>query len=368
MRRVHVQGVGRLPPAVRNVPSYATGPAWDEPQWSVAGPDGPELLTPAALDEAEMVQAVTAAALADAGLSRDDVGFICSGSNDYHQGRPFSFVMALDGVGCWPPKRESHVEMDGAFALYEAWVRLQHGDVDVALVYAYGRSSLGPTDEVLSLQLDPYFLAPLGPPPIALAGLQAQALVDAGLATEADFAAVVARAWRAAADDLYTSVSAELVEDRMLLHPAVASPLRAHDQASFADGAAAVVLVAEGAGPAIEGIAHCIDPMDFGTRDLTTSRSARLAHAAAGGGIPEVAELHLRFSPEALILRDALGLEEALVDPTGGTLPSDVPMVSGLTRVIAATEHVRGGAGRALAHCTAGPCLQQNLVTLLVAP
>ena len=36
----------------------------------------------------------------------------------------------LDAIGAWPPKRDSHVEMDGAWALYEAWLRLQHGDID----------------------------------------------------------------------------------------------------------------------------------------------------------------------------------------------------------------------------------------------
>ena len=39
-------------------------------------------------------------------------------------------------VGVWPPIQESHVEMDGAWALYEAWVKLQLGEIDTALVYA----------------------------------------------------------------------------------------------------------------------------------------------------------------------------------------------------------------------------------------
>ena len=33
--------------------------------------------------------------------------------------------------------------MDGAWALYEAWVLLQEGEIDAALVYCFGRSSLG---------------------------------------------------------------------------------------------------------------------------------------------------------------------------------------------------------------------------------
>ena len=92
--------------------------------------------------EAELVQAVVSGALQDAGLHLKQIGFFCSGSCDYVMGRPFSFVLALDGIAPWPPASESHVEMDGAFALYEAWVHLQMGHLDTALVYSFGKTSL----------------------------------------------------------------------------------------------------------------------------------------------------------------------------------------------------------------------------------
>ena len=122
----------------------------------------PNVLRDVDHDETESVRVVTTQALAAAGVSKADVGFYCSGSNDYVMGRPFSFAMAIDGLGAWPPVRESHVEMDGAWALYEAWVALQCGDFDVALVYAFGRSSLCNMNQVHGLELDPYTLAPLG--------------------------------------------------------------------------------------------------------------------------------------------------------------------------------------------------------------
>ena len=86
--------------------------------------------------------------------------------------------------------------MDGAWALYEAWVKLQLGDVDTALVYCYGKSAPGPLHEVLSRQLDPYHVAPLWPDAISLAALQARALLDAGKAREEDFCEVAARSRR----------------------------------------------------------------------------------------------------------------------------------------------------------------------------
>ena len=115
------------------------------------------------------------------GLSQTEIGFTCSGSSDFLAGQAFSFVQTLDAVGAFPPISESHVEMDGAFALYEAWVKLQIGDVDTALVYGYGKPSAGSVRDVLALQLDPYYLAPLWPDAHALAALQARLLLDSGL-------------------------------------------------------------------------------------------------------------------------------------------------------------------------------------------
>lgn len=124
--------------------------------------------------------------LSQVDIDRHDIDFTIAGSADYLAGMPFAFVANIDAVGAWPPVYESHVEMDGAFALFEAWVRLQMGDIDTALVSASGKCS--PTDprEVFPLQGDPYYSMPLGLDPITMAGLQAQALIDAGKATEQD--------------------------------------------------------------------------------------------------------------------------------------------------------------------------------------
>ena len=184
-------------------------------------------------DEVEMLVPVLAEAVERSGIPKKEIGFTVSGSCDYLGGRPFSFVMALDAIGAWPPIAESHVEMDGAWALYEAWVRLQCGDIDSALVYAFGRSSQGDLRDVMITQFDPYYLAPLAPDWIALAALQARALLDAGRCTERDLAEVAAR-----------SRGKKERPDDLLRAPYVVSPLRDHDCPPAFDGAAAMVLVA----------------------------------------------------------------------------------------------------------------------------
>src|SRR5919108_3749579 len=134
-------------------------------------------------NEVEILMPVVHQVLEDCGIPKDEIGFTCSGTSDFLAGQPFSFVSALDAVGAWPPIVESHVEMDGAWALYEAWVRLQHGDIDSALVFSSGISSRGDLREVLCLQNDPYYLMPLWTDHVSLAALQARALLDSGRLT-----------------------------------------------------------------------------------------------------------------------------------------------------------------------------------------
>src|ERR1700729_2342742 len=111
-----------------------------------------------------MLVPIFAEGYAAPGLAKGDIGFWCSGSSDYLAGRAFSFVQAVDAIGAVPPIMESHVEMDGAWALYEAWVKILTGDADVALAYGFGKaSSPASLRRVLALQLDPYVLGPLWP-------------------------------------------------------------------------------------------------------------------------------------------------------------------------------------------------------------
>jgi hypothetical protein len=111
---------------------------------------------------------------AELGLKQTDIGFWCSGSSDYLAGRAFSFISAIDSIGAIPPINESHVEMDAAWALYEAYIKILTGEVDTALVYGFGKGSAGTLRRVLALQTDPYTVAPLWPDAVSMAGLQAR--------------------------------------------------------------------------------------------------------------------------------------------------------------------------------------------------
>jgi acetyl-CoA acetyltransferase len=328
------------------------------------------------LDEVEMLVPVVREALERSGIPKKDIGFTISGSCDFLTGRPFSFVQALDALGAWPPIAESHVEMDGAWALYEAWVRLQHGDIDSALVYAFGKSSLGELRDVMTLQLDPYYVAPLWPDSVSLAALQARAMLDAGRCTERDLADVVARSRRAAKTSPTAQLAGDVTPDALLAEPYLVAPLRKHDCPPISDGAAAIVLAAGDLArkvhksPAwIRGIDHRIEPHALGARDLTRSASTALAAQKAGvnRGKVDIAEIHAPFSHQEILVREALGLGDGVrVNPSGGALAGNPMMVAGLARFGEAAAHIHdGSARRAVAHATSGPCLQQNLVCVL---
>ena len=328
------------------------------------------------LNEVELVMPVVAEAIQRSGIGAKDIGFTCSGSSDYLAGVPFSFVTTLDAVGAWPPIEESHVEMDGAWALYEAWVRLQHGDVDSALVYGFGKSSTGNISELLSRQLDPYTIGPLWPDTISIAALQARAMIEAGKTSEREMAEVGVRSRRDAMSNPNAQVKGNFDVEAILGQPYIASPLRKHDCAPISDGAAAIVLAAGdlarkvAARPAwIRGIDHRIDSQNLGARDLTASPSARLAAERAGvsKGRIDVAELCAPFTHQEVLLRDEMELGDGVrINPSGGALAAHPMMAAGLIRFGEAAARIfDGSADRALAHATSGPCLQQNLVCVL---
>lgn len=301
---------------------------------------------------------------AELGIGRTDIEFWCSGSSDYLAGRAFSFISAIDSIGASPPINESHVEMDGAWALYEAWVKIATGEVDLALAYGFGKASAGDSDQALALQTDPYTVAPLWPDATSLGAMQARLGIESGAWSEADMAAVAARTTGASAAEL---LAAEYV----------APPLRAHDVAPYTDAAAAVVIASERrarelvANPAlVTGWDHRIDTPNFGARDLTVSPSTKLAADTAFGTrsrAVDVAEINASFTHQELIVKKALGLPDSVrINPSGGSLTGNSLFSAGLQRVgYAAHEILTGNAATAVAHASSGPLLQQNMVVTL---
>src|SRR6185312_12623970 len=245
----------------------------------------------------------------------------------------------------------SHVEMDAAWALYEAYIKILTGEVDTALVYGFGKSSAGVLRQILSRQTDPYTVAPLWPDSISMAGLQARIGLDTGKWTEEQMARVAYDSFANArrVDKVEGSISVAELLDR----PYYADPLRRHDIAPITDGAAAIVLAAGDR-----------------ARDLTESTSTKAAARIATGGRTDnldVAEICAPFTHQHLIIAEAIRIPgPTKVNPSGGALAANPMFVAGLERIGFAAQHIwNGSAERVLAHATSGPALQQNLVAVM---
>jgi acetyl-CoA acetyltransferase len=313
-------------------------------------------------NDAEMLAPVVAAAIMASGIDPLDIDVLATASSEFLNGVVGGVMGAFDALPGWPPRTHSHLEADGAFALYEAWVRLMAGDAGAALVCSFSRPLAQPATSPLTLQLDPYRVAPLAPSPQALAALQARAMIDSGRYQERDFAGVVA-ARRGEAD---------------VDSPYVASPLRAADCSTVCPGAAAMVLATEEALPAavarpawITGIEHRIERHSLGARDLAISATTQTIARRLGlpGSSVDVLEVHAPFSHQELVIVDAIGAGRVrAINPSGGALPADPVMTTGLIRIGAAAEAIlSGSASRVVGHATSGPCLQHNLLCLMEA-
>lgn len=336
----------------------------------------PKVRDAGAQNDVELVMNAVHEACGNLGIVARDVDFTCSGSCDYLGGAAFSFVSAVDALGAIPSIAESHVEMDAAWALYEAWLKIQTGKADTALVYGFGKSSHCEMRMVPTLQVDPYYYQPLWPDTVSVAAIQARALLDSGRYTEEDFARVVVNSRSNAKSNPHAQLKGDYTVEQLLAEPTFVSPLRKHDCCPISDGASAVILASKEKAeelcknPAwITGIDHRIDIHNLGARDITVSESTRIAGQKAGVSAAKVdiAELYAPFSHQELILKEALGLDDSTVmNPSGGTLAGHVFMSCGLDRIgEVAVRIMRGEAKRGVAHATSGPCLQQNLVAVM---
>ena len=339
----------------------------------------------------EMLYEQVRAALAQCGVEREAIDYQAAGSADYLDGRPFGFVAALEVMGSWPAKPDLHLEMDASFAAYYAWLRIQTGDSDTALVCGYGKTSEGDPERVLNLQLDPYYQAAIGLDPTSTAALQASAWMARTGTTDRDLAALAARRRAAGARNPDAQLREPASAEDLAKTPWAVEPLRQGYLPPVGESAVCLILAAEGKAekmcdrPAwIHGVDQRIELQTLGGRDLSGSAGARLAteRALAMAGLAkaadvDVVELCATTPVEELVLCEAMELDPTgtrpAINPSGGPLAGNPLMMTGLIRLGEAFRQLAGradghavaGARRAIAHGAQGHCLQQNVVWVL---
>jgi len=328
----------------------------------------------------ELMFEAAARAYADAGIDpRTDVDSFLTCAEDYYEGFGIFDEFVPDQLGA-VMRPTCTVSGDGLQGLANAFMQIQTGLVDVAVVEAQSKvSDLLTLEGVVEHALDPIWNKPLGGHPFVIAGLEAEAFLRTTRTSPKALASVVSKNRRNGLKNPLAAYGADVDEDQALDSEERFAPLRALDIANPADGCVVLVLASEAAARKmhanavwIRGIGWSSDSPSLETRDWTQAVYARLAaemaYRLAKVRRPateiEFAELDDRFSYKELQHIEALGLAKKgaagaramkgefaadgrfPVNASGGSLGcGNVFEATGLHRAAEVALQLRGDAG-----------------------
>ena len=364
------------------------------------------------LSRGELIYEVIEKILQETGLQfRDQVAHgpaidrIVSCSDDFWDASAISDMM-LHAELCAYKMDQCKVAADGSQAVYYAFLSVLAG-YETVMVVSHCKESEAPSSVVQSSLFHPIYLRPLGLDYLSAAAMQAERYMHKHHIVPEDCANVVVKSYRNARNNPYAQEPLELTSADVLGSKMIASPLRALDcRVSPSDGACAMIVASEEIAQQltkkpvwIEGIGNCYDAHYLGDRELADCESltmaAKRAYEMAKISDPrreiDVAEISAEYSYQELLWTEGLGFcergqggkliaqgitemkGELPVNPSGGVLPGNPPMVAGMVRVIEAFLQLRGEAGArqifnaktALAHGITGPCGQSHCVLIL---
>jgi acetyl-CoA C-acetyltransferase len=349
----------------------------------------------------EIIYDISQAALADAGLTIENIDGIVVGCNDQFDGRAISVMMASGPTGgvdrdiISTPSASEHAFVLGA-------LRVASGQFRTQLVVAWSPTEVSSMAEAQRLGADPYFHRALPLDELSAHALQASALNH-----------VWPNAW----------VSAEAVAAKNRRHAAVAWPdpparpdagparwpLTERLTTQPVTGAVAMVLAGEAfvadhdcRNPAwLRGMGWATEAAFLGDRDLASApallEAARQAYAEAGITDPttafDVVEITDATAYAELIAYDALGLAprdtiaarmadgwfarggRLPVNLSGGVITFNPVFCTGLIRIAEIANQIRGRAGPhqlagarlGLAHAGSGFAMQYQSAIVLGA-
>jgi acetyl-CoA C-acetyltransferase len=344
----------------------------------------------------DLISAVVSQVFKGTGLVLDDVDFVIDSGSDVLDGRSISNCGFLGAMGAHH-KEESRVEEDGLWAALYGATKIASGAADVGLIIAYSKPSESDVNVFYASQCEPFYQRPVGFDHRAASGIQAQRyLADHKLAAS-DLARVVCRRWSDAAARGKVRLPSVPTEDEVLAAGNVAAPLTSLMMARPVDGAVAVLLASENISRRvahnpvwITGMGTSADRHSFAARKPgaleACQAAARSAYARAGWSLPApaVAEVSASSAASELLVLESLGLakpgrgidlieaDRTAVNRSGGALPADPIMATGLVRLAEAArqlsspaEYGLASASSAVAHGAGGVGMQTHcLITL----
>jgi acetyl-CoA C-acetyltransferase len=328
----------------------------------------------------ELMFEAASRAYADAGIDpRTDVDSFLTCAEDYYEGFGIFDEFTPDQLGA-VLRRMCTITGDGLQGLANAYMQIQTGLIDVAVVEAHSKASdIRTLDGVIEHALDPIWNKPLGGHPFVVAGLEADLYLRTTRTSPKALASVVSKNRKNALRNPLAAYAADVDEDQVLRSEERFAPLRALDIANPADGCVVLALASERAARKhhanpvwIRGIGWASDSPSLETRDwsralyaqLAAQMAYRLAKIRRPSSEVDLAEVDDRFSYKELQHLEALGLAKkgeagrnaakggyALdgrlpVNASGGSLGcGNVFEATGLHRAAEVALQLRGEAG-----------------------
>jgi acetyl-CoA C-acetyltransferase len=354
---------------------------------------------------ADMAWEAVNKALADAGMTIDDIDNVITTSSDFWDGRTISCMAVADASGA-ADKNTSCIEGDGTYGAFYGYCRALSGSYKTTLVTGHSKGSQCISSLITNCSFDPIYERGLGMDMITACAMQANAYMDrTGLKPE-DMAMVSVKNHGNALRNPLAQLPMKLTVDDVLKSELIADPLRKFDCSPVSDGCCAVIIAHESVATKfkqqpvwIRGLSFCTDHFFFGDRDLARSNSlveaAKNAYAMAGIRDPkkeiDVVELYDAFTYQELLWLEEMGLADygkaagllkdgrfsmdgpLPVNPSGGLLAGHPVIAAGLYRIAEVVQQLRGDAGEhqvkkartGLAHGVNGLCGQSHCVWIL---
>lgn len=373
-----------MPMAFGNVAVLASAQTEFRPKWADA-------------QHIDLISSVVTNVFKGTGLTLDDVDFVIDSGSDVLDGRSISNCGFLGALGAHH-KEEARVEEDGLWSALYGVNKIRSGASSVGLIVAYSKpSEMRNVEDYWAAQCEPFYQRPVGFAQRAANGIMAQRYLSAHGIENAALADVVAKRWADA--ECYGQVQIDDVPDAaaVLGSDNAATPLTEMMLARPVDGAVAILLgredIARRASRSpviITGMGSSIDSHAFSTRQpnriASCETAAAMAYKKAGWAAndADVAEVSSSSVVAELLALEALGFAKAgkgidvaldgkaTVNRSGGSIPADPIMATGLARLANAarqlTQPERYGLAspsRAIVHAAGGVAMQNNCVFTL---
>jgi acetyl-CoA C-acetyltransferase len=340
----------------------------------------------------DLISAVVTDVFKGTGLTLDDVDFIIDSGSDVLDGRSISNCGFLGALGAHH-KEEARVEEDGLWGALYGVNKLRAGS-SIGLIVAYSKPSELDVSLYWSSMVEPFYQRPVGFNQHVALGIQAQRYMKASGVKDRDLAEVVAKRWAAAAEGGQVAIGSVPDADAVLASSEAAAPLTKLMVSRPVDGAVAVLLSTEdiarrlGRPPVfITGMGTSMDTHSFASRSATGLESvvnaAKMASGKAGWNAAEADVVEVSGSSVVgeLLALEGLGIAKAgkgleaaqsdKVNRSGGALPADPILATGLARLAAAADQLlqpqsaAAAPSRAVVHATGGVAMQTNCVFTL---